>query len=173
MSPWLAWILVFGLALVVLHLLRRTWQRWRRDRRSRSAAARGHALEKQAAKALTEHGFRVLAHHPEVESRWVLDGEAQAQTIRADYLATREGRSYIIEVKTGGGANPRQAGTRRQLLEYALYYRVDGVALYDAERDRLHIVEFPLAPRRGGWLAPLLIGFALGAAAWAAWLSAR
>ena len=54
----------------------------------------------------------------------------------------------------------RHTATRRQLLEYALAYDVDGVLLVDMTAGRLHQVEFPTLDRR----APPAIRFVLGVA---------
>lgn len=135
-------------------------------RRGRRAQARGARLEVEAADALRAAGFRVVTHHPEAGYPLEVDGEVFEVDLQADYLVRRDGRTFAVEVKTGGSARPRQAGTRRQLLEYALFYPVDGVLLFDADRGRIKTVGFPVgnaASRRGRPVGPILAAFAAGA----------
>ena len=65
--------------------------------------------------------------------------------VRADLLVSRGARRFVAEVKTGARA-PRieTAATRRQLLEYAVAYDVDGVLLVDMEEHTISEVEFPM-----------------------------
>ncbi len=143
-------------ALVALAVAR--WRRWRGLRRS----LRGRRLESEAPKALARAGFRLVRHRPIAEYDLHVDGEPRPMRLEGDYLVARGGRRFLVEVKSGQGADPARRATRRQLLEYAMGFDVDGVLLFDAERGRLHRVEFPLEQRlargRAWW-------FVLGAAA--------
>jgi hypothetical protein len=151
-------------ALVALAVAR--WRRWRGLRRS----LRGRRLESEASSALARAGFRLIRHRPIAEYDLQIDGEPRPMRLEGDYLVARGGRRFLVEVKSGNGADPARRATRRQLLEYAMGFDVDGVLLFDAERGRLHRVEFPLAqrPAKGGrwWF---LLGAAAGLAAGALW----
>ncbi len=46
-------------------------------------------------------------------------------------------------MKSGGAAAVTTRATRRQLLEYAYTYGLDGVLLVDMEAERIVRVEFP------------------------------
>jgi hypothetical protein len=154
--------LVFAAAVA---LLARRLQRWRGRRRS----LRGQRLEAAAPDALRRAGYRVLRHHPEASYDLAIDGRERPTRLQADYLVARGRRRYVVEVKSGGGADPARRATRRQLLEYAVGFEVDGVLLLDAERGRLYRVDFPLqrAPSAGRWW--LLVGIGLGAALAGLW----
>ena len=102
------------------------------------------------------------------------DGAAQTVDVRADLIVTRGGRRFVAEVKTGELA-PRLAtvATRRQLLEYAHAFDVDGVLLVDPEAGRVAEVTFPMRhaarPLARPWLV-LALGVAVGAVATMEWL---
>jgi len=97
-----------------------------------------------------------------------VDGDDVDFELRADLLVKKGGRRFVAEVKTGESA-PRieTSATRRQLLEYALAYPVDGVLLVEPQRGRIREVTFPLeqAHTRSGFVPGLLIGMvaAIGA----------
>jgi hypothetical protein len=167
LTPGLLGGLAAGLALAGLAALAvARLRRWRGLRRS----LRGRRLEGEASRALERAGFRLVRHRPVAEYDLQIDGEPRAMRLEGDYLVARGGRRFLVEVKSGQGADPARRSTRRQLLEYAMGFDVDGVLLFDAERGRLHRVEFPLGPRparTGGWWFAL--GAALGLGAGALW----
>ena len=76
----------------------------------------------------------------------VVDGVPLELELRADYIVEQGGGRFVAEVKTGTAA-PRleTAATRRQLLEYAIAFDVDGVLLVCPEEGAVHRVEFPLS----------------------------
>jgi hypothetical protein len=134
----------------------------RRARRRQRAADHGRRMEHRAPAALTRRGYRVIERHPALTVRWHVDGAPRELNLEADLLVARGGRRYVVEVKTGGATQVERRDTRRQLLEYAVHYRADGVLLYDADADSLHTVEFPLRARTRR-LAWLLAGCLIGA----------
>ena len=95
------------------------------------------------AHALRRANRELSADHILGEGRQFATGD-RVIALRADLLVERGGRRYVAEVKTGEAApSLATAATRRQLLEYLIAYRVDGVLLVDAERGSVHEVEFP------------------------------
>lgn len=143
--------------------LRRAW-RGHVARRRGAEAARGEA---RAASWLEARGFRVLGSQVAAEHPVHVDDAVVRVGIRADYLVTRDGRSYVVEVKSGSLA-PRvdTPATRRQLLEYRVAFDVDGVLLVDVEAERIHEVSFPRLERGAragaGWLR-ILVAALIGA----------
>jgi hypothetical protein len=105
-------------------------------------------------------GYTVLGAQVEEAYGLAVDGQAMSIAVRADYLVRRNGRRFVAEVKSGRLA-PLLAtpATRRQLLEYLVAFRADGVLLVDGETQRVHEVVFPLParalPSSGGlgWVA--------------------
>lgn len=162
----LTWIVLAAVLLASLCLwfaCRRWYARWVRRRRwSRAQTAEAHA-----ALLLERLGYKVLGTQVEAVYGLAVDGQSMSIAVRADYLVTRNGRRYVAEVKSGRLA-PLLATptTRRQLLEYLVAFRADGVLLVDGETQSVHEVVFPLpahAPARGGhgWVA---VGLAVAAA---------
>lgn len=158
------WIVALALAVALGLGAGLRLARWRRRRRRLRASAHGRRMEDKAPAALERRGYRVIERHPVLAIEWRLDGAPQPLELAPDLLVSRGGRRYLVEVKTGGAARPEKQETRRQLLEYAAYAPVDGVLLYDADRDELRAVEFPIERGGRGRIAALLLGAALGAA---------
>lgn len=171
---WMLVAILSGLALLAWALLLRTVARSRGSRRRvRRAAQRGYAAEEAAPKLLEAAGYTVLERHPEANYVWQLDAEQITVKLRADYLVAQGDRRFVVEVKTGGAARPRRRETRRQLLEYALYYdQVDGVLYLDGDAQTLHRTHFPephaiSIEQTSVFYAPIpfFLGLSMGAAA--------
>jgi hypothetical protein len=106
--------------------------------------ARASEGERRAAALLAHAGYDVIAAQVAAQYALRVDGELRSFEVRADYLARKRGRRFVVEVKTGDYA-PRldTVATRRQLLEYSIAFRAGGVLLVDAEADLIHVVELP------------------------------
>ncbi|MCA9685720.1 MAG: hypothetical protein KC457_26320 [Myxococcales bacterium] len=145
--------------------LARAWRRGRSRRRLRRAR-RG---EIAAEALLRRRGYRILDDQVRRSCHMFVDGDRLDYEVRADLLATRGAKTYVVEVKTGSKApNPRGAATRRQLREYAAVYPVDGLLLADMSAGELHEIHFPVAgassPRLGRTLAVFVLGAIAGVA---------
>jgi len=126
--------LLFGLALS---------RRARRDglTRHRRLGTRG---ERAALRLLRRHGYRVLGTQVAGTVLVRVDGSVRRFAVRADALLRRRRRRFVAEIKAGAvTARLAHRGTRRQLLEYAHAFEVDGVLLVDAARGEILEVEFP------------------------------
>jgi hypothetical protein len=120
------------------HVLRR------RVGRTRKIGRRG---EERALAFLDYEGYRILDREVVATGRLQVDGHAREYVVRADALVRRHGRTYVAELK--GGAEVSRVthrGTRRQLLEYATVFDVDGVLLVDGKRRQIHRITFPPRP---------------------------
>ena len=156
--------LTLGLCLVVARV--RAWADAARIRRRFRRGVRG---QRRARVVLERLGFEILSEEQELTAQMEVDGERVGYTVRIDYLVSRRGKTYGVEVKTGARAtDPLHRQTRRQLLEYsvALPRAVHGLMLLDMERQRLMVVRFPRlrgsrTPSPAVWLA---LGIFLGAA---------
>ena len=139
------WTLVAVLAGAVALLALLLWIRGGREaRRSRARQRRGEWGEARAETILKRAGYRIEGR--QVPAFWAMevDGEEVEVEARADLLVSRRRRHFVAEVKTGGRApDPTYPRTRRQLLEYALAYDVDGVLLVDVELGEVVEVDFP------------------------------
>lgn len=132
------------LALLVGVQIGRSQVAWTTRRRMRRQQHRALRAECDAARLLEALDYRVLQEQATTTYCIEVDGEPVPVEVRADYLVTREGCTYVAEVKSGEQAPSIQhANTRRQLLEYALAYAVDGTLLVDMEASAVHAVTFP------------------------------
>ncbi|MBM7867949.1 hypothetical protein GTO89_09330 [Heliobacterium gestii] len=112
------------------------WLTWRRQRAGRIG-------EERAAKLLKREGYAVLKAQAPAQMVMRVDGAPVNIRVRADYLVQRAGKTYVAEVKTGDWApRPTNGDTRRQLLEYSLIYKTDGVLLVDMAAQKIHRIEF-------------------------------
>ncbi len=63
--------------------------------------------------------------------------------IQLDYLVEKNGKRFVVEVKSGKSAPTiKNSGTRRQILEYAMAIPNDGVYLLDMEKKELKLIQF-------------------------------
>jgi hypothetical protein len=112
-----------------------------RDNARRGRVAR--RAEDEAEGLLHDLGYVIQERQAVRAWPMLVDGEAVRASVRADLLVTRNGETFVAEVKSGGAAKPTLPATRRQLLEYLLAFEVHGVLLVDMERGSVHPVEFP------------------------------
>ena len=136
-------VLALGLSCVLFVLWQRLACAWAtRARRRRAALARRGELSARV--LLGELGYAIEAEQPEQPWPVVAGGEVFEVVLRADYLVSKRGARYVAEVKTGDlVASLRHGPTRRQLLEYQLAYRANGVLLVDVLGACVLSVEFP------------------------------
>jgi hypothetical protein len=133
-------------AAVLLLVLAIAWLR-RRAAHSRAVARgrRATAGERAALDLLIDAGYRIDATQLCTEWTFWCDGEPVTVELRCDALVSRGGRRLVAEVKTGERApSLTTAATRRQLLEYAVAYRADGVLLVDPEAGAIHEIDFAI-----------------------------
>ena len=120
MEKQLIW-LVLGVALALLFV---SWSRdkWTRHQR-RAVARRAQSGENRAEKLLAQRGYTIL-------------------DIKADYLVRKDGRDFLVEVKTGKQANVRLPNVRRQLFEYQNIFQTDGILFIDMNKYDIIEVAF-------------------------------
>jgi hypothetical protein len=158
-------------ALALVQTLRLAWLRGAPARRLALARRAGREGER-AARALVERaGYCIEAHQPELEWTIVCDGAPFPVALRADLIVSRAGRRFVAEIKNGASAGRLDLpATRRQLLEYAVAYAVDGALLVDIAAQRVHEVEFGLPAARSSGSALLVSALVLSIAGACAWL---
>lgn len=139
MEKQLIW-LVLGVALALLFV---SWSRdkWTRHQR-RAVARRAQSGENRAEKLLAQRGYTILdaqVRRPVVMS---VDGKRVESFIKADYLVRKDGRDFLVEVKTGKQANVRLPNVRRQLFEYQNIFQTDGILFIDMNKYDIIEVAF-------------------------------
>ncbi|MHC4954716.1 MAG: hypothetical protein ACYTGZ_12595 [Planctomycetota bacterium] len=120
------------------------WARWRRRRRMAHSRRIGRTAERRAVRMLRRAGYRVVALQPSARVVVEVDGAAQSFLVRGDLLVRRRRRTYLAEIKGGDeSASVAHRATRRQLLEYASAFSVDGILLVSVRERRIQRVVFP------------------------------
>lgn len=156
----------FAGALIALFLLKaftnlKTKRRFKRAKKS----------EVKAVKLLKKYGFEIIDLQKTKNYNLIIDGKFINATVRADMIAKRGNKIYVVEVKSGKKApSLKNIATRRQLLEYYLVYKPDGLILVDMEREKIHSVDYSIFNKRYNWLknnvvsliVALVIGFIVG-----------
>jgi len=99
--------------------------------------------EKQAVILLERHGFRITDIQKTKTYTLFVDNKPHEAMVRADMIAKKNNKTYVVEVKSGKKApSPRSIATRRQLLEYYLAYRPDGLLLVDMEKEKIRQIRY-------------------------------
>lgn len=161
LGSWLWFLVLAGMIAggIGYRFLSAVYRNWCMSRRFK----RGEAAEKKAVRFLQRQGYRILAAQLEETITVYVDGVPQKSKVRADYFVRKGRKKYIVEVKSGQQGTVRLPNVRRQLLEYKLVYRPDGVLLLDMEHRTLQEIRFAYTDIRhrdyGGYgLASLLAG---------------
>lgn len=130
--------------VVFVILVKYWWNEEGKKADTRQRIERGHQKEVEARIFLKKHGYKIVAEQTEYKHDLVVDGQLLSPPMRIDYMVEKNGKRYIVEVKSGEKATSMwHAPTRRQILEYVLVIPADGVFLLDMEREILSQVIFP------------------------------
>lgn len=119
-----------------------------------------------ARKILESEGYTILAVQERVPVVTKINGKPHKSHIQADLIAQKGKEIFVVDVKTGEAAQkPASPDIRRQLLEYYLVYRPDGVLVLDMESQQIYRMEFEIKfpSPKGMNLVPYLVSFAAGA----------
>ncbi len=112
--------------------------------------------EKSAHQILKEQGYDLEESQKGSKLPMWVNGKQFLYLVRPDAFATKEGKRYLVEIKTGKVAtDPKHSATRRQLLEYYHGFDVEGVLLVDAEVQRVHDICFKQKSAQDG--APVIL----------------
>lgn len=155
--------LIWLLAGIVIgaFCLRRLWA-YLQHRERRAVARRAQHGESGAEKLLRQRGYTILDAQVRRPVGMRVDGERVESFIQADYLVRRDGRDYLVEVKTGKQANVRLPNVRRQLFEYQNIFRTDGILFIDMNKYDIMEVAFDEPARASVSLKGFLGGVAAG-----------
>ncbi|TLX73249.1 hypothetical protein E9993_15780 [Labilibacter sediminis] len=156
-------LLAIIIIALVFFILRYKLNEYLRERKIRKRFERGNKLELQAKSFLKSKGYRIVDYQSTYTHKYMVDGEVFSVDIQPDYIVKKNGKKYVVEVKSGTTAtNARNRSTRRQLLEYDYVVENDGVFLLDMESRELKLVEFKSkVEKRSGRVLKLVIVIAL------------
>lgn len=149
-------IIIMALAFLII---RYKLNEYFKQRKVKKRFERGNKLELQAKSFLKSKGFTMVDYQSTYEHKYMVDGEVQYAEIKPDYIVKKNGKKYIVEVKSGTTAiSARNRSTRRQLLEYDYVVENDGVFLLDMENRDLKLIQFKSkAEKRTGKFVKVLI----------------
>lgn len=139
--------------------------------RVKRARKHGLEVEKYAPDVLRKMGFRDIVEQPVYNYSMNIGGQNVEVELNPDIIAKRHGRTYIIDIKTGGVGMVDNAKTRRQLLEYYTYIPADGVMMLNMDTKELHEYDFPYTKARSAKNNAILkavMGLSLSVSAFAA-----
>ena len=143
------YIVSFFVIILFIFILYRyikiSYSNYKSKKRTQKSLKRGYIKEKEAAKYLKRKGYHILQHAKNYSYTLKFDGKSKIVTVEIDYLVKKNGRTYIVEVKSGNQApNISNSSTRRQILEYSLFIPNDGILLLDMEKEVINEVVFPV-----------------------------
>ena len=105
--------------------------------------ARGHMLENEAFSHLKSLGYSIVDMQQTHYHQYEVNGKKQTSKLILDYLVEKDGKTFIVEVKSGNSAiYINNSNTRRQLLEYDYTINSDGIFLLDMENKNMQLVRF-------------------------------
>ena len=118
--------------------------------------------EKKAEVLLKRNGFHIIDRQQSKPLIIKAGSELYRYLIRIDFLVKKNGRTYVVEVKSGSKNKITKRETRRQLLEYFLAYQPYGIILFDMDTRKFSEIRF-LLPYFHSRLIENLIYFLSGA----------
>jgi len=138
------YILLFAVFVLALFILQIKLKIYFKELKAKKRLKRGIDKENEAAKFLRKNGYKIISHHKKHYYTVKANSQTYKITLETDYEAVKNGKHYIIEVKSGQSAiKITNSSTRRQILEYYSFISADGVILLDMESKTLYEIEFP------------------------------
>ena len=137
-------ILIFSVILILLFLVvKYKLKEIRKKRLQRKRFERGSRLENEAKKYLINLGYSIVYEQHTCYHKYKVNGAKKTSKLVLDYVVSKGGKQYIVEVKSGKSAiSVNNKDSRRQLLEYDFVIENDGVFLLDMEHKNMQLVEF-------------------------------
>jgi len=154
-------ILTGILALFILYYGNKILLSWKMKKRVRKAKK----AEIDARAVLEKEGYVIIESQKRVPIITYLDNKPYKNWVQADFIVKKQGKIFVVEVKTGHGATKiTNPATRRQLLEYDYVYRPHGILLLDMEYGKIQEVIFHKAPlkRKEFFLLGIILSFFSG-----------
>jgi Flp pilus assembly protein TadB len=133
-------VVIFILLVIVV----RYWYLdFSKRRKQRKRFERGAQKEEEARNFLIKKGYKIIDEQFDAIHRYKVDGEFEEVKLIVDYVVSKAGKTYLVEVKSGKSAiYIKNKNTRRQILEYDYAIENDGIFLLDMENEEMHLIEF-------------------------------
>ena len=155
--------LITLIAILLIAVAKIKYADYRKKRNQRKRFERGNMLETQAKSFLENKGYNILDEQKTYNHNYEVNGENRSSKLIVDYLVTKNGKKYVVEVKSGKLAiSLKDKNSRRQLLEYDFVIENDGVFLLDMENENMQLVKFKTkAEKKEDVFRKVIIGVAL------------
>lgn len=142
-GPLFTYFLFFVVVVLLAVILYYRYKSYSKSKATKNRFARGRLLENQARDFLIQKGYKILDEQKQFEHKYFINNDRKLSTLIIDYYVSKNGKKYIVEVKSGQSAiSASNTNTRRQLLEYSFAIPNDGVFLLDMENQKLELIEF-------------------------------
>ena len=134
-------IIIIGILLVIT--LKYKIEQFNKKRKQKKRFSRGVILENRARGFLRDKGYSIVSEQEICYHRYKVNGKNFESKIILDYVVQKNGKKYIVEVKSGKSAiSVKDKNSRRQLLEYDFVIENDGIFLLDMENRVMNLVKF-------------------------------
>ena len=131
------------IALLLFALVKYKLSDYKKKRTQKKRFERGNQLEIEARSFLENKGYSVVSQQETHYHRFKVNGENHEAKLILDYIVKKDGKTYIVEVKSGKSAiYLNNKSTRRQILEYDFVIDNDGIFLLDMENKKMQLVNF-------------------------------
>ncbi len=158
-------IIQIALGLLILLLLVKLLPLYFKKIKRTHKLKRGVRKEKDAYKVLKNLGYKIIGNNIKHTYDLLANDETVVVSLEIDYLVQKRGKTYIVEVKTGESATQiTNSSTRRQILEYSLFIKNDGVFLLDMENKTMQEIVYPITYKNKPKPSPILAFTLLGGA---------
>ncbi len=133
-------VIILLAAIIVIYMIKQKIKKVIRNRKFK----KGFLGEIKAGKYLKKKGYDILEYQKELKYIYYVDQEEVEVRVRPDYIVKKGGKTYIAEVKTGINAPniKKNKDTRRQIMEYSISFRYNGVLLVDIDNEKILKIQF-------------------------------
>jgi CRISPR/Cas system-associated exonuclease Cas4 (RecB family) len=104
--------------------------------------AKGKKGEVNAKKILEKDGYEIVQEQYVIDGMFNIDGVDENYILKVDFLVRKNNELFLVEVKTGKSANPKNRTTRRQLLDYVTNYNCNSIYLLNGETGEMNYISF-------------------------------
>lgn len=138
------WVLAFLAGITLAIFVMKTLKKYR----GRKNVKKGIKGEKIARALLKKEGYQILNEQLEDKVIMTVQDKVHECKVRADFYVKKGMKKYIVEVKSGQNVKATLPDIRRQLLEYDLVFRPDGMLFLDTNKGVLEEVVFDRRTKR-------------------------
>jgi len=136
-------IAIFIIIFLLIIVVKYWYSDFSKKRKQQKRFKRGAQKEEEARRFLIKKGYKVIDEQFIAVHRYKADGKDKEVKLIVDYVVSKGGKTYLVEVKSGKSAiHIENKNTRRQILEYDYAIENDGIFLLDMENEEMHLIEF-------------------------------